>query len=95
MWTTVFELGLPLLFSAILLIIRNFVPFEDYQDPTTYVSFDIDSLPNSLVPPGSTGWPPYYWRLAYAPNDTIVREVMETATANLQGGAVVRLTDRE
>ncbi|XP_072041416.1 phospholipid-transporting ATPase ABCA3-like [Amphiura filiformis] len=93
-WTTLFELGFPLLFSAILLIIRNFVPFEDYQTPTTYEAFEIDKLPNSLLPPDATsGWPPYFWKLAYAPNDTIVGEIMEKTVENLQFGPVVRLSD--
>ena len=94
-WTTVFELGLPLLFSAILLIIRNFVPFEDYLEPTTYEPFPIDKLSNTLIPPSGVG-PPFYWSLAFAPNVTSTINIMEKATEELnQGVNYVKLTDRK
>ena len=93
-WTTLFELGLPLLFSAILLIIRNFVPFENYTNPTTYEAFEIRTLPDTMIPPDAGIFPPFYWRMAYAPNNTAMTDIMERVTKSLQGGRV-QLRDRK
>uniref|UniRef100_A0A672ZSW2 ABC transporter domain-containing protein n=1 Tax=Sphaeramia orbicularis TaxID=375764 RepID=A0A672ZSW2_9TELE len=70
---TLIEILLPLLFSGILIALRQRVQFKDYPNATVYESFEVRELP--IRPP------PCYLnilQLAYVPgNSSVVRQVAE------------------
>uniref|UniRef100_A0A3Q1JUS1 ABC transporter domain-containing protein n=1 Tax=Anabas testudineus TaxID=64144 RepID=A0A3Q1JUS1_ANATE len=67
---TLVEILLPLLFSAILIVLRQKVPFKDYPNATIYESFSVDSLHFKLQQMSL--------ELAYVPrNSSVVRQVAE------------------
>uniref|UniRef100_A0A8C9ZNU2 ATP binding cassette subfamily A member 3 n=1 Tax=Sander lucioperca TaxID=283035 RepID=A0A8C9ZNU2_SANLU len=66
---TLVEILLPLLFSGILIVLRQKVPFKDYPNATVYESYAVDTLPSSLF---------HSLQLAYVPgNSSVVRQVAE------------------
>ncbi|XP_038064273.1 ATP-binding cassette sub-family A member 3-like [Patiria miniata] len=85
---TIFEILIPLVFAALLLIIRSYVEFEQYESPIVYGSHSVNQLPPTLLPPNVTNstLPPYYWKIAYAPKgkaaDEIMRRVVERLKTN-------------
>ncbi|KAG9340457.1 hypothetical protein JZ751_021570 [Albula glossodonta] len=73
---TLVEIALPLLFSAILIVLRQRVPFTNYPNGTNYDSFSVDHLPLTLVFGG--------FQLAYVPsNSSVVRQVAEDVQTSL------------
>uniref|UniRef100_A0A7N6AJ49 ABC transporter domain-containing protein n=1 Tax=Anabas testudineus TaxID=64144 RepID=A0A7N6AJ49_ANATE len=73
---TLVEILLPLLFSAILIVLRQKVPFKDYPNATIYESFSVDSLHFKLQQMSL--------ELAYVPrNSSVVRQVAEDVKKSL------------
>uniref|UniRef100_A0A7N6FB34 ABC transporter domain-containing protein n=1 Tax=Anabas testudineus TaxID=64144 RepID=A0A7N6FB34_ANATE len=78
---TLVEILLPLLFSAILIVLRQKVPFKDYPNATIYESFSVDSLHFKLQQMSL--------ELAYVPrNSSVVRQVAEDVKKSLFLSAV-------
>lgn len=72
---TLVEIFLPLLFSGILIVLRQKVPFKNYPNATTYESFAVDSLPKPFL---------QSFQLAYVPfNSSVVRQVAEDVRDSL------------
>ncbi|KAM6957907.1 LOW QUALITY PROTEIN: phospholipid-transporting ATPase ABCA3 [Aplochiton taeniatus] len=68
---TLVEIALPLLFSAILIVLRQRVPFRNYPNATVYESYSPEGLPPLSPPQGG-------FQLAYVPgNASVVRQVAE------------------
>uniref|UniRef100_A0A3B4UC74 ATP binding cassette subfamily A member 3 n=1 Tax=Seriola dumerili TaxID=41447 RepID=A0A3B4UC74_SERDU len=66
---TLVEILLPLLFSCILIVLRQKVPFKDYPNATIYESYAVDILPKRFL---------QHLQLAYVPgNSSVVRQVAE------------------
>uniref|UniRef100_A0A671YLE7 ATP binding cassette subfamily A member 3 n=1 Tax=Sparus aurata TaxID=8175 RepID=A0A671YLE7_SPAAU len=66
---TLVEILLPLLFSGILIVLRQKVPFKDYPNATVYESYAVDGLPKRFL---------QSLQLAYVPgNYSVVRQVAE------------------
>ncbi|KAL3053729.1 hypothetical protein OYC64_006118 [Pagothenia borchgrevinki] len=79
---TVVEILLPLLFSCILIVLRQKVPFKDYPNATVYESYDVNQLPWGLNK---------QFQLAYVPgNSSVVRKVAEDVRGSLRFSAAVR-----
>ncbi|KAM3864274.1 phospholipid-transporting ATPase ABCA3 [Diretmus argenteus] len=80
---TLVEIALPLLFSGILIVLRQKVPFKNYPNATVYESFSVDHLPT---------YPPYFFgrlQLAYVPgNSSVVRQVAEDVQHSLGVSAI-------
>lgn len=77
---TLVEILLPLLFSAVLIVLRQKVPFQNYPNATIYESFSVDSLPH---------WRFQRLQLAFVPdNSSVVRQVAEDVRRklNMHGG---------
>uniref|UniRef100_A0A668AI68 ATP binding cassette subfamily A member 3 n=1 Tax=Myripristis murdjan TaxID=586833 RepID=A0A668AI68_9TELE len=73
---TLVEIALPLLFSSILIVLRQKVPFKNYPNATVYESFSVETLP----PPLMIG----RFQLAYVPgNSSVVRQVAEDVQHSL------------
>ncbi|KAI1884433.1 hypothetical protein AGOR_G00226350 [Albula goreensis] len=73
---TLVEIALPLLFSAILIVLRQRVPFTNHPNATNYDSFSVDHLPLALA----FG----KFQLAYVPsNSSVVRQVAEDVQTSL------------
>uniref|UniRef100_A0A4W5MXT9 ATP binding cassette subfamily A member 3 n=1 Tax=Hucho hucho TaxID=62062 RepID=A0A4W5MXT9_9TELE len=74
---TLVEIALPLLFSGILIVLRENVPFKDYPNATLYQSFSVDGLPYPLDQY-------HHYQLAYVPgNASVVRRVAEDVQRSL------------
>lgn len=72
---TLIEILLPLLFSGILIALRQKVPIKDNPNPIVYESYEVDQLPYSLL---------HYLELAYVPgNSSVVRQVAEDVRSSL------------
>ncbi len=72
---TLVEILLPLLFSGILIVLRQKVPFKDYPNATVYESYAVDTLPNFFF---------HSLHLAYVPrNSSVVRQVAEDVQSSL------------
>uniref|UniRef100_A0A4W4H5D2 ABC transporter domain-containing protein n=1 Tax=Electrophorus electricus TaxID=8005 RepID=A0A4W4H5D2_ELEEL len=72
---TLVEIALPLLFSAILIVLRQKVSFTNYPNVTHYESFSLDGPPFHL---------PMGLQLAYVPaNSSVVRQVAEDVQLTL------------
>lgn len=66
---------MPLLFSGILIVLRQKVPFKDFPNATVYESFAVDALPKNFL---------RHLQLAYVPaNSSAVRQVAEDVRLNL------------
>ncbi|XP_066292809.1 phospholipid-transporting ATPase ABCA3-like isoform X1 [Branchiostoma lanceolatum] len=72
---TIFEIGLPALFALILVFVRRDVQSTTQTTPIYYPEFTIDKLPDDLFGP---------WEVAYSPNNTAVKTVMDIVAARLQ-----------
>ncbi|KAG5832631.1 hypothetical protein ANANG_G00293170 [Anguilla anguilla] len=73
---TLVEIALPLLFSAILIVLRQKIPFINYPNTTVYHSFSVDGPPPHLLPG--------HFQLAYVPsNASVVRQVAEDVQRSL------------
>lgn len=69
------EILLPLLFSGILIFLRQKVPIKDYPNATVYESYAVDVLPSRLM---------HHLQLAYVPrNSSVVRKVAEDVRGSL------------
>ncbi|XP_056143491.1 phospholipid-transporting ATPase ABCA3 isoform X2 [Lampris incognitus] len=78
---TLVEIALPLLFSGILIVVRQKVPFKNYPNATVYESFSVDYLPTHLV----FG----QYQLVYVPgNSSVVRQVAEDVQHSLGLSAI-------
>uniref|UniRef100_A0AAY4BEA4 ABC transporter domain-containing protein n=1 Tax=Denticeps clupeoides TaxID=299321 RepID=A0AAY4BEA4_9TELE len=72
---TLVEVALPLLFSAILIVLRQRVPSTHYPNATHYPSFSVDALPFQVSL--------FRYQLAYVPgNVSVVRQVAEDVVAS-------------
>ncbi|XP_026864956.2 ATP-binding cassette sub-family A member 3 [Electrophorus electricus] len=77
---TLVEIALPLLFSAILIVLRQKVSFTNYPNVTHYESFSLDGPPFHL---------PMGLQLAYVPaNSSVVRQVAEDVQLTLDKGFI-------
>lgn len=77
---TLVEITLPLLFSAILIVLRQKVSFTNYPNATHYDSFSLEQPPDKL---------PIGLQLAYVPaNSSIVRQVAEDVQLSLEHGTI-------
>uniref|UniRef100_A0A3P8WEF2 ATP binding cassette subfamily A member 3 n=1 Tax=Cynoglossus semilaevis TaxID=244447 RepID=A0A3P8WEF2_CYNSE len=72
---TLVEILLPLLFSSILIVLRQKVPFKDYPNATIYESYSVDTLPKSFFERLQLGYVPL--------NSSVVRQVAEDVRENL------------
>ncbi|KAM8824363.1 phospholipid-transporting ATPase ABCA3 isoform 1-T4 [Synchiropus picturatus] len=71
---TLVEIALPLLFSGILIVLRQKVPFKDFPNATVYESYTVDKL----------SWSLRRFQLAYVPaNSSAVRQVAEDVRSSL------------
>uniref|UniRef100_A0A3Q0S9J7 ATP binding cassette subfamily A member 3 n=1 Tax=Amphilophus citrinellus TaxID=61819 RepID=A0A3Q0S9J7_AMPCI len=78
---TLVEMLLPLLFSCILIVLRQKVPFKDYPNATIYPSYSVERLPKHLEL--------LDLQLAYVPsNSSVVRQVAETVRGRLSLSSV-------
>lgn len=70
------EILLPLLFTGVLIVLRQKVPVKDYPDATVYQSFSVSSLPNEML---------NRFQLAFVPrNSSVVRQVAEDVRGKLE-----------
>uniref|UniRef100_A0A671YNB1 ATP binding cassette subfamily A member 3 n=1 Tax=Sparus aurata TaxID=8175 RepID=A0A671YNB1_SPAAU len=77
---TLVEILLPLLFSGILIVLRQKVPFKDYPNATVYESYAVDGLPKRFL---------QSLQLAYVPgNYSVVRQVAEDVRGSLSLSSV-------
>lgn len=91
---TVFEIALPLLFAAFLLLMRSYVPYNDYPEPTIYDPFPVTRFSRTLLPPSTSrnSTPPLYWKIAFSPNTSLTRDIANRMVDNLQPLAVIRVS---
>uniref|UniRef100_A0A8B9KPA1 ATP-binding cassette, sub-family A (ABC1), member 3b n=1 Tax=Astyanax mexicanus TaxID=7994 RepID=A0A8B9KPA1_ASTMX len=76
---TIVEIALPLLFSAILIYLRQIVPFTNYPNATHFRSFTPENLPLDL----------YGLQLAYVPaNSSVVRQVAQDVQLSQMKGFI-------
>lgn len=72
---TLVEILLPLLFSGILIVLRQKVAFKDYPNATIYESYYVDELPKPFL---------RSFQLAFVPsNSSVVRRVAEDVRGSL------------
>ena len=81
---TTLEILLPTFFSLILIIIRQIVEIEYFDDPTTWENFSVDQFRDDLIPYSSivTGLPTR-WRLYYAPMNNVTDTIMAEVASRL------------
>lgn len=72
---TLVEILLPLLFSGILIVLRQKVPFQDYPNATIYESFPVNILPSRISRDLQLGYVPS--------NSSVVRQVAEDVRGSL------------
>ncbi|MED6284737.1 hypothetical protein CHARACLAT_022036, partial [Characodon lateralis] len=77
---TLVEILLPLLFSGILIVLRQKVPFQDYPNATIYESFAVNILPKHFLRELQLGYVPS--------NSSVVRKVAEDVRASLSLASV-------
>ncbi|TNN68845.1 ATP-binding cassette sub-family A member 3 [Liparis tanakae] len=84
---TLVEILLPLLFSGILIVLRQKVPFKDYPNATVYESYAVDRLPILQL---------QKLQLAYVPgNSSAVRRVAQGVQDSLNISSVFRFETEE
>lgn len=84
---TIFEISLPLLFAAFLLLMRSFVSYEEYLEPTYFDPFLVTRFSRTLIPPTVLDLedpPPFYWQLGYSPDNSLTNAIAEKMVENLQ-----------
>lgn len=79
---TFFELGLPILFACLLMIIRAKATFTVYPNVTSYQSYSLKHLPYNLTYL-HLGLPTI-WQMAYSPNTSEVTDIIQKMEKNLQ-----------
>lgn len=73
---TLVEILLPLLFTGVLIVLRQKVPVKDYPDAMVYHSFSVSSLPHDKL---------HGFQLAFVPrNSSVVRQVAEDVRGKLE-----------
>ena len=83
---TVLEIFLPILFTLILIIFRQIVEIEYFDEPTTWRVFNPDQFRDDLVPrsrfnrsgPGNSTW-----MLCYSPNDPLATQLMQDVAGQI------------
>jgi len=73
---TFFQIAMPLFFIVILVLLRAFVVKDERRPNVTYFAFDVNELPPDLN--GET-----QWKMAFAPNTSDVRQVMDMVAKQL------------
>ena len=73
---TFFQIAMPLFFIVILVLLRAFVVKDEHKPNSTYLAFDVNELPPDLT--GKT-----QWKMAFAPNTSHVRQVMDMVAKQL------------
>ncbi|XP_022089306.1 ATP-binding cassette sub-family A member 3-like [Acanthaster planci] len=83
---TLFEIGLPIFVSLLLIWLRTKVSYMDYKEPAIYGAYPIDKLPQNLTREKMRlPFPvPCTWRMAHAPNGSAENRVMELVTQSLK-----------
>ncbi|PIK54928.1 putative ATP-binding cassette sub-family A member 3 [Apostichopus japonicus] len=83
---TIFEIALPLLFAAFLLLMRSYVPYNDFPNPTVYDPFTVNRFSRTLIPPTSTrnSTPPLYWKIAFSPSTNLTRDIASRMVDNMK-----------
>ncbi|KAF6732548.1 ATP-binding cassette sub-family A member 3 [Oryzias melastigma] len=77
---TLVEILLPLLFSGILIVLRQKVPFKDYPNATVYESYYVEELPKPFL---------RSFQLAFVPsNSSVVRQVADDVRTSLHLSSV-------
>ena len=71
---TIFEIGLPLFFVLILVLLRVTRIKDEQEDAITYTAFDVGSMPSGLET---------FRHLAFTPNTTEVAKIMSTLSTKL------------
>lgn len=79
---TCFELGLPILFACLLMIIRAKATFTVYPNVTSYQSYSLKHLPYNLTYL-HLGLPTI-WQMAYSPNTSEVTDIIQKMEKNLK-----------
>lgn len=74
---TFFQISMPLFFIVILVLLRAFEIKYERKPNVTYFAFDINGLPENLIEDATT------WKMAFAPNTSDVRQVMDMVTQQL------------
>ena len=77
--STIFEIGVPVLISLILIAIRTKVDYIVYSEPTLYNSYPIERLPGNLTRSALQST----WQMAYSPNVPLVDRIMTEVVKNL------------
>lgn len=73
---TIVEILLPLLFTGVLIVLRQKVPVKDYPNAKVYQSFSVSGLPNEML---------NRFQLAFVPrNSSVVRQVAEDVRGKLE-----------
>ncbi|XP_038067464.1 ATP-binding cassette sub-family A member 3-like [Patiria miniata] len=88
---TLFEIGVPILVSLLLIWLRTIVDYTNFTKPDVYAGYPIDSLPSNLTRVNFPGPFPTAWRMAYTPNGTAENRVMGFVVDNLQYSFFARL----
>ena len=70
------QIGMPLFFIVILVLLRAFVVKDEHRPNVTYFSFDVNELPPDLSNESK-------WKMAFAPNTSDVRQVMNMVAKRL------------
>jgi hypothetical protein len=81
-----FQVILPVLFASLLLLMRIAIKPVPVLEPTIWNSFDANTvLPPNLVFPPQPGSPlmDRHWRVAFAPNISVVQKLVSAATKRL------------
>ena len=84
--TSVLEAVLPALFSVLLLVmVRPIAPIDVHVNSTTWESFPVDKLPLTLNAPecDDTVVPSAKFNLAYAPNNTVMKDLINDVLRRL------------
>ena len=76
-WTTFFEIVIPLSFSLVLIFIRSLVNREFIHEPKIWKNFSVTDFPNRLFPElHSYSQNSRSWKLHYAPSNEITDNIM-------------------
>ncbi len=86
--STIFEIGLPVLISVILIAIRTKVDFIKYTNATVYDEYSIQDLPQNLTRNRQLLAD---WQMAYTPSVPLVDNIMKKIVENLSHGRKIKL----
>ena len=76
---TFFQIGMPLFFVVILVLLRAFVVKDEHKPNVTYSAFDVSELPPDLT----HNEPKIEWKMAFTPNTSDSRQVMDLVAKQL------------